>query len=63
MPYLRWNLDLTPGEYWEMDVEDWHMATAVQSAWRDGQQAVMDDERKRKERDARHEANRARLRG
>lgn len=61
--YLRWDLNLKPAEYWEMDAEDWHMATWVQAAWRDGQQAVIGEERKRKEREARHAANKAKLRG
>lgn len=44
-----------------MSADDWHMANAVQAAWRDGQQSVMDEERKRKEREAKQQSSMAKL--
>ncbi len=61
--YLQWDLNLKPAEYWAMDAEDWHRANSVQAAWRAGQQAVIDEDRKRKEREAWADAAQKKLRG
>lgn len=47
---------MKPAEYWAMSADDWHMANAVQAAWREGQQSATNDEQQQKAREERQSA-------
>lgn len=63
IPHLNWDLRLKPHEYWEMDVQDWHTARAVQAAYRDGEEAARHDREKRERQEQEAARRQAALRG